>query len=58
MSPKIIVLINQCRVGNHYLIITRIVQSDLRYCQYNNESADKMILPLFPTYLRYCELLW
>jgi hypothetical protein len=32
MSPKISVL-----------IITRSVQSDRRYCQYNTEGADEMI---------------
>jgi hypothetical protein len=24
----------------------------------NNEGADEMILPLFPAFLSYCELLW
>jgi hypothetical protein len=33
-------------------------QSDRRYCQlYNNEGADEIILPVFPAYLCYCELL-
>jgi hypothetical protein len=27
-------------------------------CQYNNEGADEMILPLFPAFLDYCKLLW
>jgi hypothetical protein len=43
-------------ISNQSLIITRSVQSDRRYYQYNNESANEMILPLFPTYLCYCEL--
>jgi hypothetical protein len=33
-------------------------QSDRRYCQlYNNQGADEIILPLFPAYLCYFELL-
>jgi hypothetical protein len=56
MSPKISVLI---RKNAHEVIrvITRSVQSDHRYCQYNNEGADEMILPLFQ-HSSYCELLW
>jgi hypothetical protein len=27
-----------------------MIQSDRRYCQYNNEGAEEMIFPLFPTY--------
>jgi hypothetical protein len=30
-----------------YLIITRSVQSDRRYCPYNNEGVDEIIPPLF-----------
>jgi hypothetical protein len=41
-----------------YLIITRSVQSDRRYCPYNNEGVDEIIPPLFLAYLCYCELLW
>jgi hypothetical protein len=50
MSPKISVLI---RKNSHEVIrlITRSVQSDHRYCHYNNEGADEMILPLFPAFL-------
>jgi hypothetical protein len=59
MSPKISALIrkNSDEVIST-LIITRSVQIDRCYCQYNNEGADEIILPLFPTYLCYCELLW
>jgi hypothetical protein len=35
-----------------------IIQSDHRYCQYNNEGGNKIILPLFKSYLCYCESLW
>jgi hypothetical protein len=60
MSSKISVLI---RKNSHEVmkVITnnyKKLQSDSRYCQYNNEGTDEMILPLFPTYLCYCELLW
>jgi hypothetical protein len=55
MSPKISALI---RKNSHEVISTRSVQIDRCYCQYNNEGADEIILPLFPTYLCYCELLW
>jgi CRISPR/Cas system-associated endonuclease/helicase Cas3 len=57
MFPKISVLI---RKNSHEVmkVITnnyKKLQSDSRYCQYNNEGTDEMILPLL---LRYCELLW
>jgi hypothetical protein len=61
MTPKIGVIIRKnshkvIRVKS--LIITTSVQSDRRYCQYNNEGADEMIITLFPPFLSYCELLW
>jgi hypothetical protein len=59
MSPKISVLIRKNSyevISNQLIIITRSVQSDRRYCQYNNEGSDEIILPPFPTYLCYCEL--
>jgi hypothetical protein len=64
MSLEISVLIRKNSHGvirvisNQSLTITRSVQSDRRYCQYNNEGADEMILPLFPAFPCYCELLW
>jgi hypothetical protein len=61
MSPKISVLIRKNSyevISNQLIIITRSVQSDRRYCQYNNEGSDEIILPPLPTYLCYCELLW
>jgi hypothetical protein len=49
MSPKISVLI---RKNLHEVIrVTRSVQSDRRYCQFNNKGTDEMIFPLFQTYL-------
>jgi hypothetical protein len=46
MSPKISVLIRK--------------NSDevIREIRITNQGTDEMILPLFPAYLYYCELLW
>jgi glycyl-tRNA synthetase alpha subunit len=41
---------------NHYKMSE---MSERRYCQYNNEGTDEIvILSLFPAFLCYCELLW
>jgi hypothetical protein len=60
MSPKISVLLihkNSHEVIRVITNHTRSVQSDRCY-QYNNEGADEMILPLFPAFPYYYELLW